>query len=247
MEPIIELKNVTKSFVAWEDRPNSLKKILAQATHGRILTGKRHPYQVLSDVSFKIFPGEFVGIMGRNGAGKSTIMKMIAGIYTPNSGTIEINGKVAPLLELGAGFADELSGLDNIYLNASILGYSRRRVEEVLRSIVEFSELGEHLHAPVRKYSSGMLVRLGFSIAAHLDAPILLFDEILAVGDAGFQKKCLAKIEELHNAGRSIILITHSPDAVRRFCSRCIVLNNHKVTFDGPANEGAAIYDSLFL
>lgn len=246
MEPVIELNHVTKSFLLWEDRPDSIKKMLTQVLKGKLEKGRKHERKVLDDVSFQIYPGQFVGIMGRNGAGKSTIMKIIAGIYKPSAGAVAVNGRVAPLLELGAGFAYELSGRENVYLNASILGYSNQTTKTLYDRIVEFSELGEAINMPVKKYSSGMLVRLGFSIAAHLDAPILLFDEILAVGDIGFQTKCLNRIRELHDAGRAIILITHSPEAVAQFCDRCIVINEHKIAFDGPAKEGADVYRRLF-
>jgi len=245
-KPVIELQNVTKSFVSWEDRPDSIKRMLVDLVRGNFNTGKRKQIEVLKDISFTIHEGEFVGIMGRNGAGKSTILKLIAGIYSPTSGTVRVHGKVAPLLELGAGFAEDLTGLENIYLNASILGYSNKATKTQLNSIIEFSELGNAIYKPVKKYSSGMLMRLGFSVAAHLDAPILLFDEILAVGDAGFQAKCLKKINDLHKEGRAIILITHSPDAVAQFCDRCIVINNRQVAFDGDAKEGANFYRQLF-
>lgn len=245
-KPVIELQNVTKSFLSWEDRPDSIKRVLVDLLRGRVNAGKKSRTDVLKNISFAINEGEFVGIMGRNGAGKSTIMKLIAGIYTPTSGTIKVHGKVAPLLELGAGFAEDLTGLENIYLNASILGYSNKATKANLESIIEFSELGSAIYKPVKKYSSGMLMRLGFSVAVHLDAPILLFDEVLAVGDAGFQIKCLQKIRELHHEGRAIVLITHSPEAVAQYCDRCIVINEQRVVFDGGAQEGAKFYQGLF-
>ena len=245
-KPVIELQNVTKSFLSWEDRPDSIKRILIDLVRGNFSSGKRNKIEVLKNISFTIHEGEFVGIMGPNGAGKSTILKLIAGIYSPTSGSVKVYGKVAPLLELGAGFAEDLTGLENIYLNASILGYSNKATKAHLNSIIEFSELGSAIYKPVKKYSSGMLMRLGFSVAAHLDAPILLFDEVLAVGDVGFQEKCLNKINELHKQGRAIILITHSPDAVTQHCDRCIVINNQKVAFDGNASDGAEFYRTLF-
>lgn len=244
--PTISLRNVTKTFRVWNDRPDSLKAILSELTRGNLRFGRKTQWTILDRVNFDIRPGEFVGIMGRNGAGKSTILKLISGIYVPNAGQVVVNGRVAPLLELGAGFSDELTGYDNIFLNGSILGYSRDAIRQRLSTIIEFSELGEHIHQPVKKYSSGMLVRLAFSIAAHLDAPILLFDEILAVGDVGFQTKCLLKIKELHLEGRTIVLITHDASAVRDNCERCILINECRVIFDGPAAEGARLYLELF-
>lgn len=238
--PVISFENVSKNFIKWNNRPRDLKKYLT--TFFRKNSTEKQVFSVLKNVSFSIMSGEFVGIMGRNGAGKSTLLKLIAGVYFPNSGKIKIEGKVAPVLELGAGFAHELSGYENIFLNASILGYGREKTLKYLNDIIEFSELGEHLYAPVRNYSSGMLVRLGFSIAAHLEAPILLFDEVLAVGDISFQKKCLNKIDELFREGRSIILVTHNPDQVSKYCTRCILIDGHEVVFDGDAELGANEY-----
>lgn len=245
--PVIEVKNVTKKFTFWQDRPRDLKKFLANMFSKEKRQGIKHEWVVLDDVSFNIYPGEFVGIMGRNGVGKSTILKIISGIYAPNSGEVITRGKIAPVLELGAGFSDELSGYENIFLNAAILGFGEKKTKESLQSIIDFSELGDHIYAPVRNYSSGMLVRLAFSIACHLDAPILLFDEVLAVGDLGFQNKCLVKIEELYKQGRSIVLVTHSPDQIKRFCQRCILIENKKVVFDGDADQGADKYIHNFI
>jgi ABC-type polysaccharide/polyol phosphate transport system ATPase subunit len=245
-QPAIQLINVSKSFKYWENKPNSIKTILNKLSKLQFEKSKYRQIDVLEGVNLTINPGEFVGIMGRNGVGKSTLLKIITGIYSPTSGEVKINGKIAPLLELGAGFSEELSGYENVFLNAAILGFSRKKMMDDVDKIIEFSELGEKIHMPVRNYSSGMLVRLGFAIAAHLDASILLFDEILAVGDMGFQRKCLAKIDELYHAGKSIVLVTHSPDQVERFCKRCIVFENKKVIFDGPAKEGTQVYLNEF-
>ncbi|HRK09348.1 MAG TPA: ABC transporter ATP-binding protein [Pseudobdellovibrionaceae bacterium] len=242
----IELKGVRKTFKMRIERQDSVKRMLAQIITFNYKRSKVETREILRNVSFRIMPGEFVGIMGRNGVGKSTILKMISGIYHPNEGAIHVHGRVAPLLELGAGFNEELTGLDNIFLNAAILGYSRQQTQSRLQEVIEFSELHDHIHRPVKNYSSGMLVRLGFSIAAHLDAPILLFDEILAVGDAGFQNKCLQKIRDLHAQGRTIVLITHSADEVERHCQRCILIDNGGVSFDGSATEGARRYREMF-
>lgn len=242
MKPVISVKNVSKSFVLWNDRTDSIKKILINILKFKFSVGNKQHITVLNDLSFDVFPGEFVGIMGHNGAGKSTLLKIISGIYTPTEGSVEINGAIAPLLELGAGFTDELSGYDNIFLNAAILGYGRKRTVELLDKIIEFSELGERIHTPVRNYSSGMTVRLAFSIAVHLDSPILLFDEVLAVGDVAFQQKCINKIMELHRAGRSIVLVTHSPDIVQQYCGRCIVISKNTKIYDGDPVKGVEVY-----
>jgi len=240
--PVISVRNVSKSFVLWEDRTDSLKKVLINLIKLNFKVATKRKIEVLEDVSFDIYPGEFVGIMGHNGAGKSTILKILTGIYIPSSGSVKINGTIAPLLELGAGFTDELSGYDNIFLNASILGFGRKRTNELLNSIIEFSELGDRIHSPVRNYSSGMTVRLAFSIAVHLDAPILLFDEVLAVGDVAFQEKCITKILDQHKQGKSIILVTHSPEIVEKFCNRCIVISHKRKIFDGNPLDGVKVY-----
>ena len=243
-EPAISAKHISKSFSFLSEQPNSVKTLLVNIAKGYLTFGTRNTFQVLDDISFDIYPGEFVGIMGKNGAGKSTLLKLISGIYTPTQGSVVTRGSIAPLIELGAGFHPELTGLENIFLNASILGFGKKEAEEKLQAIIEFSELGEHIHRPIKNYSSGMLVRLGFSIATQLSSPILLVDEVLAVGDLSFQRKCIQKIEELHKSGRTIILITHDPNAVRAHCGRCIVIDHKKKVFDGPASEGVAVYES---
>lgn len=242
MKPAILIEHVTKNFQYWNDRPTTMKSVLVDVLRGRFKFGHRTKFCALNDVNFSIEVGEFVGIMGRNGAGKSTLLKMIAGIYTPTSGKIEINGAIAPLIELGAGFHPDLSGYENVFLNAAVLGFGRKITLETLPAIVEFSGLGDKIHMPIKNYSSGMLVRLGFSIASHLTAPIILIDEVLAVGDTGFQEKCLEKIHNLHREGRTIVLVTHSPDAVRSHCKRCIVIDKQQKIYDGPAAEGVDTY-----
>ena len=244
--PLIEVDHLSKDYLYWKDRPGSLKRLLVVLfSRGRLL-GQVQRIPVLENVSFTVGAGEFIGVMGRNGAGKSTLMKIISGIYQPSSGTVRTRGKIAPLLELGAGFVGDLSGRENIYINTAILGFSREETNRHLQSIIDFSELGEHIEMPVKNYSSGMLVRLGFSIAVHMNAPILLFDEVMAVGDIGFQQKCLRKIEELHGEGRAIILVTHSPEAVVKHCTRCLVFENKRLIFDGPPADGARVYEERF-
>ena len=246
MSATIELQQVSKRFVSKRGGPKDLKHFFIRTFNKKAFKVIAEDRTVLDKVSFSIGHGEFVGIMGRNGVGKSTILKMLAGIYQPTEGRVITRGKIAPVLELGAGFADELSGLENIYLNASILGYGRQQIAATVDQIVNFSELGDQIHDPVRNYSSGMLVRLAFSIACYLDADLLLFDEVLAVGDIGFQQKCLAKINELHEAKKTIILVSHSPDQVAHHCTRCILLDAGKLVYDGPAKEGSEKYRDLF-
>ena len=241
-EPVIQVEHVTKQFRYWNDRPTSAKSVLVKLASFNFDFGKKTEFLALNDVSFDIKQGEFVGVMGRNGAGKSTLLKLICGIYMPTQGKIRVHQQIAPLIELGAGFHGDLSGYENIFLNASILCFGRKAALEASQAIIEFSELGDKIHMPVKNYSSGMLVRLGFSVASHLTAPIMLIDEVLAVGDAGFQEKCLRKIHSLHQEGRTIVLITHTASAVRDNCSRCIVIEKQQKLYDGPAAEGVEFY-----
>ncbi len=242
IQPCIQVQNLTKKFRFWSDRPTSIKTVLVDSLRGKFKFGKKEQFTALEDVSFDIYPGEFVGIMGRNGAGKSTLLKLITGIYTPTSGSIQVNQAIAPLIELGAGFDGDLSGYENIFLNAAILGLGKNATEAALPEILDFSELADKIYMPVKNYSSGMLVRLGFSIAVNLPSPIVLVDEVLAVGDVGFQEKCIKKIRSLHSQGRTLVLITHSPIAVRQVCQRCIVIDHRKKVFDGAVEEGIQVY-----
>lgn len=246
MGSVVEFKNVKKFFTVSRGGPRDIKHHFIRVFRRNMFREYREARTVLNDVSFQIHEGEFVGIMGKNGVGKSTLLKIISGIYQPNSGEIKVHGRIAPVLELGAGFADELSGYENIFLNASILGYSRKQVFDHVDEIIEFSELKDQIYDPVRNYSSGMMVRLAFSIACHLNAELLLFDEVLAVGDIGFQAKCLKKILELNAKGASIILVSHSPEQIATYCSRCLLIDKGKLVFDGSAQEGIQRYQDLF-
>lgn len=243
---IIEVKDLTKSFTVHHDRPDSIKSLLVNFAKGKILS-KCSYKTVLDKISFDIQYGDFVGIMGRNGSGKTTLMKILSGIYVPSSGTLFVKEKLAPMVALGAGFQPELSGYDNVFLNASILGFGKKETQQRIEQIIDFSELGEDIYRPVKNYSSGMIVRLGFSVASLVDAPILLLDEIFAVGDEGFQKKSLKKMEEIFKSGRTVVLVTHDPAAVRKYCTRSIVLEAGHVIHDGSPGEGADIYHKLFV
>ena len=242
MSVLISFTNVKKSFNYFADRPDSIKLILVRMLKGHFNFGSKRRIEVLNNVTFQIGKGEFVGIMGKNGVGKSTILKLISSIYMPDQGQIQVKGRVIPLLELGAGFAPELSGHDNIFLNASILGFTKTEITKQLSTIIDFSELGEKIQMAVKNYSSGMLMRLGFSIASQMNADIILLDEVLAVGDAHFQDKCLHRVRELHNQGKTIILVSHFPEQVEQFCDRCIVLDPSGVIHDGDVREGTRIY-----
>lgn len=192
-------------------------------------------FWALRGVSLQIRRGEVVGIIGSNGAGKSTMLKLLSRITVPSEGCIRINGRVASLLEVGTGFHPELTGRENVFLNGAILGMSRTEIIRKFDEIVEFSEIGEFLDTPVKRYSSGMYVRLAFAVAAHLDPEILIVDEVLSVGDAAFQRKCLGKISSFAESGRTVLFVSHSPEAVRHLCSRVVWLKGGRVTEDGPA------------
>ena len=226
-EIAIRARGVGKSFRG-TGRATSLKERILRMGHGTA-----EPFEALRDVNLEIAAGQTIGLIGHNGSGKSTLLKILTGILRPTTGTVEVNGRVSSLLELGAGFNGELSGRDNIYLNASLLGLSRKETDGLFDSIVEFSELEEFIDNPVKHYSSGMYVRLGFAVAVHVDPDILLVDEVLAVGDEAFARKCLDKIAEFQREGRTILFVTHSLSLVDEICDRGVVLDHGRVVFDG--------------
>jgi ABC-type polysaccharide/polyol phosphate transport system ATPase subunit len=199
--------------------------------------GRRDTFWAVRDVSFDVRRGETVGVIGPNGAGKTTLIKLISGITAPSIGEIEIFGRLASLVEVGAGFQPDLTGRENIFLNGSIMGMGYREIAKKLDRIVEFAEIGEFLDAPVKRYSSGMFVRLGFAIAAHLDADILLLDEVLAVGDLAFQARCLERIDELRRANKTILLVSHDLAAIERVCDRALLLGRGGIQADGEPRE----------
>lgn len=233
----IAFQNVNKYF--YFQHQKTLKELI-QAFFRRKKTLER--VHALKNASFSIAKGETVGIIGKNGAGKSTMLKLIAHVSSPTSGSVIINGRVSPLIELGAGFHPELTGRENIFLNGVILGLKESYIEEKLHDIIAFSELKEFIDLPVKHYSSGMYMRLGFSVAIFTDPDILLVDEVLAVGDAQFQKKCIEKMVEFKKKGVTIIFVSHSLETVKAFCPRIIYLKNGAVEFDGNGEEGIERY-----
>jgi ABC-2 type transport system ATP-binding protein len=239
-EPVISARGVGKRFLIHHQRATSFKE--------RVLHARRsdaEEFWALRGIDLRIGAGETVGLIGANGSGKSTLLKLLAGILEPNDGTVAVRGRVASLLELGAGFNGELTGRENIYLNASILGLSRREINRNFDSIVEFSGLQQFIDNQVKHYSSGQYVRLGFAIAVHVEPDILLVDEVLAVGDEAFQAKCLAKIAEFQERGCTILFVTHSLDMVPKLCNRGIVLDHGRVMHDGDPFEAAERLRSL--
>jgi ABC-2 type transport system ATP-binding protein len=230
----IEVQAVNKQFVLRHTR--SLKEAVVWLLNGRKgdISKKFH---ALQDVDLAVRQGETVALLGLNGSGKSTLLKHISGVMLPDSGTVRTRGKVAGLIEVGAGFHHDLSGRDNVYLNGAILGMTEAQINDQFDSIVEFAEIGEFIDTEVRFYSSGMYLRLAFSVAVHTDPQVFLVDEILAVGDEPFQRKCLDKIKELSEAGKTLVVVSHDLDLVARICSRGVVLEHGRVIFDGPIRD----------
>ena len=229
MEPVIQVKNLSKSFVIPHQRHDSLVEYLSHP--GRIFKPSGEKFTVLKDIDLDVYPGDFLGIMGRNGSGKSTLLKILAGIYSPTSGSVKVKGKMVPFLELGVGFNSELSGRENVFLNGIILGLSRSFLQEKYNEIVKFAELEKFMDMPLKNYSSGMQVRLAFSIAIMADADVYILDEVLAVGDIEFQKKCFNIFREYKKRKKTIILVTHSSASVKDFCNRAAFLKDGRLHF----------------
>jgi len=239
--PVINFSHVSKEFFLQEDR--TFKELLPSLLMGNSWARKK---TVFSDLSFSIRKGESVGIVGRNGAGKSTLMKLIAGVTYPNSGSVRVTESVAPLIELTAGFHHELTGYENIYLNAAILGLHKKETDLILEKVIDFSELRDYIHVPLKRYSSGMQMRLAFAIVIQTQAPILLIDEVLAVGDAEFQDKCLRTLNAIKKTkDRTIVFVSHDKKAVEEFCDRVLVLDAGKIVFDGNPKQALQIFEFL--
>lgn len=238
----ISVSGLYKSFKLPTEKAFGLKQAILNRLRG--VKGYSEQ-QVLKNLNFRIKKGEFVGIVGRNGSGKSTLLKTLAGIYYPEKGEITIDGTLVPFIELGVGFNPELTGRENVYLNGALLGFSNAEMDEMYDDIWEFAELKEFQNQKLKNYSSGMQVRLAFSIAIRAKGDILLLDEVLAVGDAAFQQKCNDYFNSLHG-NQTVILVTHSMDNVRKFCDRGILIENGKITLDGDAKVVAKAYENLF-
>jgi len=234
-EVLIDAHGVSKRFTSYHRRATSLKERLVRQEQT-----ESDVFWALKGVDLQVHRGETVGLIGPNGSGKSTLLKVLSGILRPNDGQVKVTGRVSSLLELGAGFDGELTGRENIYLNAALLGVPRSVTDSLFDEIVEFSELGEFIEFPVKHYSSGMYVRLGFSVAVHIDPDILIIDEVLAVGDAAFQKKCLDRIEDFQKRGKAILFVSHSSGLIEKLCSRAVLLSHGQVVFDGRPGEAVA-------
>ena len=229
-ETVISVKNLTKTYRLYEN------------TKQRILEGlfpfvkpKHQEFHALDDVSFDIHKGEIVGIIGKNGSGKSTLLKIITGVLQGTSGVVDVKGRVSALLELGSGFNPEYTGLENIYMNGTLMGVTREEMSKRVQEIVDFADIGDFINQPVKNYSSGMFVRLAFAVAINVDADILIVDEALAVGDVAFQAKCMAKMSQIMKKGTTILFVTHDMNTVKRLCQKCIYLKKGKKVMEGPA------------
>ncbi len=239
-EPAIQVQEIAKHYLMYESPAQRMRELLfGVRRHTRV--------SAVQPTSFTIHHGEVVGILGRNGAGKSTLLQMIAGTLTPSQGSVDINGKITALLELGSGFNPEFSGRDNVYLQGSILGLTRKQVTQRLDDILEFADIGQYIDRPLKTYSSGMRVRLAFSTIVSLDPEIIIVDEALSVGDAAFQMKCLRLIDSLKNQGKTFLLVSHSVPQIVSFCTRALVMDAGRVIFDGCPKEAAHIYKATLF
>ena len=243
---VIEAQNVSKRFLLRHNASAELKVRALSVLH------RRHretieEFWALNGVSLRINRGEAVGLLGRNGSGKSTFLKLIAGVHRPTSGRLLVarDARISSMIELGVGFHPELTGRENVFLSASIHGLTRVQIERIYEAVVEYSGLAHFIDVPIKNYSSGMYMRLGFAIAANLDPDILLLDEIFAVGDADFQQRCVGTLAAFMDAGKTIVFVSHSADAIRSICRRLCILNQGQLAFDGEIDEGLAFYDQL--
>ncbi len=234
-EVAIKIEGVSKKYTIGKEKDGSLRGTLASIFKKQ--SSKGEDFWALKNVSFEIKKGDVIGIIGKNGAGKSTLLKILSQITKPTEGRIEINGRVASLLEVGTGFHPELTGRENIFLNGTILGMSRKEVTSKFDEIVAFSGIRKFIDTPVKRYSSGQYVRLAFAVAAHLEPEILIIDEVLAVGDIEFQKKCLGKMKDVAGKGRTVIFVSHNMTAVKQLCNKAILINNGSIIFNGTTSE----------
>ena len=239
MSNIIEARDVSMRFIMERDKTDTIKEYILKMVQRNL---KFSEFYALKGVSFGIQKGESVALIGANGSGKSTMLKIIAGVMRPTRGSVSVEGTIAPLIELGAGFDGDLTARENVFLNGALLGHDRREMEHNFQQIVEFSELGNFIDVPVRSYSSGMVARLGFAIATQVEADILVVDEILSVGDYSFQQKCHRRMEEMLAQGSTLLFVSHDAEQVKRLCKRAIWLDHGKIVQDGPSGPVCDAY-----
>jgi len=238
----IDVKNVSMDFQISGEKIDNLKEYVIKSIKGEIV---KEDFHALSDVSFQVKKGDKLGIIGLNGAGKSTLLKIIAGVMKPSKGSVKVRGKIAPLLELGAGFDNNYTGAENIFLNGAILGFSKSFIESKYDEIVEFADLGHFINVPIKNYSSGMRSKLGFSVATLVKPDVLLLDEVLSVGDVKFRKKSKEKIEELFNSGATVVLVSHGIKNIREICNQAVWLDQGKLIMSGPVEEVCDAYEKI--
>jgi len=230
----IRVENVTQRFRVISERPDTLRELFSRFLRHN---ASFHDFDAVKNVSFEVHRGEMVGLIGANGSGKSTLLKIIAGVYRPTAGSVHVEGTIAPLIELGAGFHSELTGRENVLLNGLLMGFSKRDMESREKGIIEFADIGDFIDAPVKQYSSGMYMRLAFAVATEVDPDILVVDEILAVGDAAFQQKCFERLKRFRESGKTILFVTHSMQQIIEYCDRAILLDNGSIVADGEPTE----------
>jgi ABC-2 type transport system ATP-binding protein/lipopolysaccharide transport system ATP-binding protein len=238
------LENVSVSYKLPEEKVASLKEYVVRLAQGKI---RYNSFLALDNISLSVRQGEIFGVLGRNGAGKSTMLKVLSRVLTPTAGRVWVRGQVYPLLQLGAGFHPELTGIENIYLNGTLLGHSRKEIKEKISEIADFAEIGDFIKAPLRTYSSGMMARLGFSVATAWTPDILILDEILSVGDAAFVQKCSRRIEKFRDSGATILLVSHSIDMISSMCQRAALLDHGKLIAVGDAKEISEQYKEMIF
>ncbi len=241
---VITVENILQRFRVIHERPDTLRELFSRFFRQQV---NYHDFEAVSGVSFTVQTGEMLGIIGRNGSGKSTLLKIIAGVYRPTSGKLEVKGSIAPLIELGAGMHTELTGRENILLNGLLMGFSKRQMLDREKSIIDFAELGDFIDVPVKQYSSGMYMRLAFSVATEVDPDILVVDEILAVGDLSFQQKCFDRLNRFRQAGKTILFVSHTMDQVTKHCDRAIFLDRGKMVYIGDPEEAVRLYKGVAL
>ncbi|MGA9566857.1 MAG: ABC transporter ATP-binding protein [Candidatus Korobacteraceae bacterium] len=241
---VIRVEGVTQRFRVIQERPDTLRELFAKFLRHKV---HFHDFDAVKDVSLEVERGQMVGIIGRNGSGKSTLLKIIAGVYKPTSGQVHVHGTLAPLIELGAGFHHELTGRENILLNGLLMGYSKEEMQRREQRIIDFAEIGEFIDAPVKQYSSGMHMRLAFSVATEVDPDILIIDEILGVGDAAFQQKCFSRIRKFRESAKTILFVSHNTNEVVKQCDRAILIDHGVVLANGRPVEVVEQYQNLWV
>lgn len=238
----VRVEHVTQRFRVIHERPDSMREIFANFFRSEI---RYHDFNAINDLSLEVPQGQMLGIIGKNGSGKSTLLKIIASVFRPTAGTVYVEGKLAPLIELGAGFHHELTGRENILLNGLLMGYSRSDMKKNEQRIIDFAEVGEFIDAPIKQYSSGMLTRLAFAVATEVDPNVLILDEVLAVGDIAFQKRCFERMSGFRRAGKTILFVSHTMSDVVAHCDRAVLLDKGSVIADGDPRDVTEFYSNL--